>query len=204
MYVRRIVPALAALFGIFLAAPSPAHAGHHLWRFSQLYSNYGGSVQYIQLVVTEDGEQNVGTFTITSGANVFHFVNNLPSMTTGTNKWILVGTANLASLPGGVTPDYIIPENFFSTSGGTLVYATTADMWNYGSVPTDGVNALFRSGGVVTTAPNVPQNFNLQSGAINLAAPVPAVPAKAIAVAIGVLLLAGSGLLRRRNASAAV
>jgi hypothetical protein len=49
---------LASLLGsvIVVAAPSPAHAAHHLWRFSQLFSNANGTVQYIQLTVGEDNE----------------------------------------------------------------------------------------------------------------------------------------------------
>ena len=40
--------AVAALVGWSLASPSPAHAGHHLWRFTHVFSNASGSTQYIQ------------------------------------------------------------------------------------------------------------------------------------------------------------
>jgi hypothetical protein len=189
---------LAVLVGLIVAAPSPALAGHHLWKFSQLFSNASGTVQFIQLVVNEDNEQGVGPFTITAGANTFTFGTNLPLSTTFTHKWILIATSNFAGLPGGVTPDYIIPANFFPTGGGTLGYASGVDTWTYGAVPINGVSALFKSGATVTTGTNAPANFNLQTGSVNLAAVVPALPGVAIALLVGALLVAGSGLLRRR------
>jgi hypothetical protein len=48
-------------------------------------------------------------------------------------------TPKFAGLPGAITPDYILPvENFFPTGGGSLNYASGADIWNYGTVPTNG------------------------------------------------------------------
>lgn len=196
---------MQARFGIFamavgltLAMSSPAHAGHHLWRFSQLFSNATGSTQFIQLTVGDDNEQGVGPFTITAGGTPFSFVNNLPASTTATNKWILIATSNFGALPGGVAPDYILPASFFPTGGGTLNYAGGVDVWNYGAVPTDGRNALFKSGATVTTGVNAPANFSLATGSVNLAtAAVPALPATWIALLVGALLLAASGLLRR-------
>jgi len=199
--MRAILVRFAVVVALVLGAASPAHAAHHLWRFSQLFSNASGSVQFIQLTVGEDGEQSVGSFGVTSGTNTFNFVTNLPSSTTSINKWILIATSNFGSLAGGVTPDYIIPANFFATGGGTLNYASGTDVWNYGTVPTDGVNALHKSGATVTTSTNSPANFNLQSGAVNLSTtPVPTAPATWIAVLLGAFLLAGSGLLRRNRA----
>ena len=198
--MRAALVRFAIALALVLGVATPAHAGHHLWRFSQLFSNASGTVQFIQLTVGEDGEQNVGGFTITSSTNSFHFVNNLPSSTTGTNKWILVATQGYSGLTGAVTPDYAIPANFFSTGGGTLNYAGV-DTWTYGAVPTDGVTALFKSGATVTTGVNAPTNFNLQAGSVNAPAglSVPSAPTAWIAVLVGALLLAGSGLLRRQR-----
>jgi hypothetical protein len=201
--MRARLAILVVLVAAIVAAPAPARAAHHLWRFSQLFSNASGSVQFIQLEVTEDGEQSVAGFTITAGSNTFTFPGNLSKSTTGTNKWILLATTGFETLTGGVTPDFTIPANFFATGGGTLSYASGTDTWTYGAVPTDGVNALHKSGATVTTSANTPENFNLQSGSVNLATAVPALPAIGIAALVGALLLAGSGLLRRARVRSA-
>jgi hypothetical protein len=195
--MRRFL-ALAALAGVIVAAPSPSYAGHHLWKLTQLFSNASGSVQFAQLFTADNGEPGVGPFGLTASGHTFNFVTNLPSSTTA-NTWILVATSNFASLPGAVAPDYIIPPSFFSTGGGTITYAGI-DAWNYGTVPTDGVHSLLRDG---STAVNSAINFAAQSGSVNLAvAPAPALTTWGIVLLVGALLLVGSGLLRRREASA--
>jgi len=195
----RLIAVAAALGGLLLAASSPARAGHHLWRLSELFSNASGSVQYVQLFVNEANEQGVGPFTITASGHTFNFVTNLPSTATA-NTWILVGTSNLATQPGGVAPDYVIPANFFSTGGGTMTYATSVDTWAYGAVPTDGRHSLMRDG---TIPLNTATNFAGQIGSVSaVTAPVPAVTSWGLAVLVGALLLAASGLLRKRAGQA--
>lgn len=190
----RLVAVAVAMGGLLLAAASPARAGHHLWRLTELFSNVSGSVQYAQLFVNEAGESGVGPFTITASGHTFNFVTNLPSTATA-NTWILVATSNLAAQPGGVAPDYIIPAGFFSTAGGTMNYAGV-DSWVYGAVPTDGTHALMRDG---TTPLNTATNFAGQIGSVNATAPpvVPAMTGWGLALLLGALLLAGSGLLRK-------
>jgi hypothetical protein len=192
--MRRRFAALAAVLG--LAAAAPAFAGHHLWDFTEVYSNSDGSVQYIEMIGGANNEQGLGPFTITAGANTLNFVTNLGSSLTS-GKWVLVATSNFAGLPGGITPDYIIPGNFFATGGGTLNYAGGADVWAYGAVPTDGVLSLQRNG---STATNNPRNFAGDIGEIDLSGPVvPGLPKWGLLVLVGALLLAASGLLRRRE-----
>jgi len=191
--MRRRLLALAAVLG--LAAASPAMAGHHLWDFTEIFSNADGTVQYVEMIGGANNEQGVGPFTITAGANTFNFVTNLGSTATA-GAWVLVATSNFSSLTGGITPDYIIPGNFFSTAGGTLNYAGGADVWNYGTVPTDGVNALQRNG---SSATNSPRNFAGASGSVDLGEPVPGFPKWGLYLLVGALLLAASGLLRGRR-----
>jgi hypothetical protein len=81
-------------------------------------------------------------------------MHNLASSSTA-NHSVLIATQGFADL-GIVTPDYIIPAGFLFTSGGTVTYAEGADMWVHGALPTDGVNAQFRSGQML---PNVATNF---------------------------------------------
>jgi hypothetical protein len=188
---------------VIVAAPSPARASHHLWRFSQLYSNASGTEQFIQMVVGEDGEDQIGSVPITGGAQPFTFSTSLNKTTTSINKWILIATADFGGLPGGVTPDYVIPAHFLSTGGGTLSYGGGVDTWTYGALPVDGVSALHKSGAAVTTSANTPENFNLQSGSVNLASAVPTLPRAGLIALVGLLLFAGSGLLRRRRVKSA-
>jgi hypothetical protein len=198
----RLILVSALLAGSLLVASSTSNASHHLWRLKSLFSNADGSVQWVQLFVTDSGEPNVGAFTVKSNTNTFSFLTNLPNSNTA-NTWILLATSNFAALHGGIAPDYIIPANFFSTGGDTLTYATTVDSWTFGAVPMDGVSQLNRDG---TTARNVAINFAGQSTTVNLGQTVPAVGTWGVALLVGALLLVGSGLLRaraRRNTAAA-
>jgi len=178
-----------------MLAASPTRAGHHQWDISEAFSNASGTVQYVEMIGLGNNEQALGPWTLTSTTNTLNFVTNLPSSAT-LNTWVLCATSNFAGLPGGITPDYIIPANFFPTAGGTLNYATGAHIWNYGAVPTDGILALQRNG---TTATNSPRNFAGASGSVDLLNGVPMIPSWGLALLVGALLLAGSGLLRKRE-----
>ena len=118
MRTRVGVPAL--VLGLLLA--TQAHAGHHLWRFTEAFTNSSGSVQYIELHTADANEQAIGGFGITSNTGTFNFVTPLSTSATA-NTSILIATSNFAALSGAVTPDYILPANFISPSGGTLNYA---------------------------------------------------------------------------------
>jgi hypothetical protein len=193
---------LAAVVFAIVTTVSPSQAAHHLWRFAQVFSNASGSTQFIQLQCSDAGENSIGTFGITSNGHPFSFATDLPSGTSTANSWVLVATSNFRSLPGAVMPDYILPvSNFFSTGGDTLTYAGGADTWTFGTVPTDGVHSLMRNG---TTPQNALTNFAGMTGSVNLSTPTPALPSTAIAVLVGAILLAGSGLLRKRVRAPAV
>jgi len=191
----RLAP-IAALLGLALAGS--ASAGHHNWDFTEIFSNADGSVQFIEMFSTGNNEAGVGPFTVTAGANSFQFVTNLPSTATA-NTWLLIGTTAFASLSGAPTPDYVLPDNFFSTAGGTLNYASGTDVWNYGAVPTDGVSSLVRDG---STPTNSPTAFPNVSGSVNANPVVPSTTSWALILTVGVLLLASSGVLRREDAVA--
>jgi hypothetical protein len=194
---------LASIVAFAAMAPVPAHAAHHLWRIQQLYSNADGSVQFIELETTSagrTGETNVGPFTVVAGGNTFSFGTNAVPGASGVTQWLLLATSNFASLPGGVAPDYIIPPNFFPTGGGTITYAAAVDTFNYGTVPTDGFHSLTRdiSTLVADSRPNAPINIAGTAGQLGTA-PTPAATSWSLALAVGALLLAGSGLLGRRR-----
>jgi len=195
--MRRPRSALAIAW-LGLAVAGSARAGHHSWDFTEIFSNSDGSVQFIEMFTAGNNEAGVGPFTVTAGANSFQFVTNLPSAATA-NTWLLIGTTGFASLSGAPTPDYVLPDNFFSTSGGTLNYAAGVDVWNYGAVPTDGVSSLARNG---STATNSPTAFPNVSGSVNANPVVPSTTSWALILTVGTLLLISSGMLRRGHAAA--
>jgi hypothetical protein len=67
---------------------------------------------------------------------------------------VLIATTGFAAL-GLVTPDYVVPNGFLPTGGGTIDFAG-ADAVTYGSLPVDGVSAIDRNGAIVR---NVATNF---------------------------------------------
>jgi serralysin len=195
--MRTTIRVIALLVGTFFA--TSAHAAHHLWALTEIYSNASGSTQFVEMFCPDANEQGLGPFTLASTTHSINFVTNLPSAATA-NTWVLAATSNFAGLPGGITPDYIIPANFFPTGGGTINYASGTNTWNYGVVPTDGVNALQRNG---SSSTNSPHNFAGASGSVNLGTVVPATNSWGLIALVGAVLLLASGLLRRRSPTAA-
>lgn len=159
-----------------LALSTSALAGSHLWDFTEVFSSPDGQVQFIELHVptAANGETLLAGKKITSVATGKSFtfpVNLVPP--TGL-KYLLLATPAFAALPGAPTPDFIIPANFFGTSGDTLKYHVY-DTWVIGAtaVPLDCVSSLNRNG---TTSANTPKNYAGVQGNVNAcpAAPCPA------------------------------
>ena len=142
----------------FLLAPD-SRASFHTFAIDQIYSNADGSVQFVVLheVGGFSGQEFLAGHALISngpgGSKTFLFPNNLSSSSTG-GRHVLIATTGFAAL-GIVTPDYVIPNGFVPLANGTIDYAGV-DQVNYPSLPTDGTNALYRSGNV---ALNVAANF---------------------------------------------
>ena len=157
------------LFLAWLALP--ASASFHTFQIEQVFSNADGSVQFVVLHESfgQNGEQFLGGLSFMSshaGAiKNFEFPKNLPNSGTSGRRF-LIATQGFAAL-GLVTPDYIVPDRFIAVDGGTLNYAGV-DQVAYGSLPTDGVTAISRTGAQVN---NVATNFAGASGSVK-AAPV--------------------------------
>src|SRR5262245_18048758 len=158
------------VLALFLA-PLSASASFHLWDITEVYSNADGTVQFVELedcttVPTCNAEEFLTGHTITSNANVYIFLTDLPANTAG--HLFLIATPAFASQPGAVTPDYTFPAaNFMSTVADTLNWAGVDTFtWNVGALPTDGLNSLNEPFGsnVRTTAANTPTNFAGQFG----------------------------------------
>src|SRR5262245_52093765 len=106
---------LLALCFALLTLPQPAFAKSHLWKFTEVFSNADGSVQFIEMFVFDPAgtaEVQLAGFPLTSSSSTFVFPHNLPNQNTF-HTWILLATPAFASLPGAPTPDYIIPAQFF-------------------------------------------------------------------------------------------
>jgi hypothetical protein len=160
----------------FLLSATSAFASFHMYRIEQMYSNAGGTVQFIVLheVAGFNGENLWMGHTLTStqpnATRVYLFPNNLPggpdngygtTLSQTANTRVLVATEGFAAL-GLVTPDYVVPNGFLATSGGTVNYAGV-DQVTYASLPTDGTHAIDRNGAVIQ---NVATNFAGKSASV--------------------------------------
>jgi hypothetical protein len=162
MKMKSMGRALAALLAL---AAGPASAQGYLWTMTELYSNADGSVQFLELETFTDGAEFVTGETLTSFVGgltyQFTFPNDLPGFTAG--QKMLVATEGFVSL-GLVRPDYVVPDGFFSVTGGTLNLAGV-QVWVYPALPVDGTRSLDVGG---TTPTNSPMNFAGATGTISL------------------------------------
>ena len=148
----------------------PAHATFHRWKFDEVFSNADGSVQFIELTNAFDLEQFVSGHPLTSTTHTVTPSTNLPAVNNMTaGHHMLFATAGFGTLAGGVTPDYLIPANFFNPAGDTLNWAGGFDIETFDVVPTDGVHSLTLPG--TLTAVNSPTNFAGDAGSVNLVPP---------------------------------
>jgi len=158
MYCFRLGLAL-----LLVSVASVASAGFESWKIDEIYSNADGTRQFVVLRESQglNGMNNLAGFALTAThlavTKTYHFGLDLPSLVTA-GKRVLIATQAVAAT-GLVTPDYIIPDRFLPTDGGSLIYANT-DSFNYNVLPTDGVNALFASTFPgPNTGPNIATNF---------------------------------------------
>lgn len=184
------IAALTLLFGL----SGPALATFHLYQVDQIYSNADGSVQFIdffdQFFNEQDGQfSSQGKLTVEQGGttHTFLFPNDLPSALTA-NTHFLVATAGYTLIPGTVAADFIVPNDFLFTGGGTIRYFSdftgeVGDQLTYGALPTDGIHSITRNG---TLRDNLAINFAGESGAVP--GPVPE-PANLLLMGVGLALV---------------
>ncbi|MEO8305726.1 MAG: hypothetical protein ABI724_16575 [Betaproteobacteria bacterium] len=154
--MKRLLRAFA--FAVFLLPMSSAFGAFHLFTIEQVFSNSDGTVQFILLVNGPNNRENLWagqgiTASGGGGTRTYAFATDLPTAATA-NKYVLIATQGFAAL-GILTPDYVVPNGFLSTTGGTINYAGV-DQVTYASLPTDATHAITRNGVVV---PNSPVNF---------------------------------------------
>ena len=143
-----------------------ALAAFHLWDINEVYTNADGTIQFIEFTTVFTGENFLMGERFTSNSSQFIFPNDLVGSTA--NKKFLIATFGFAALPGAVTPDYVMPDNFIAVTGGdtlTLVNViVNADQITFGPgvLPTNGVDSLDRT--TMNPIPNSPTNFAGQTG----------------------------------------
>ena len=127
-------------------------ASFHDWDINEVYSNADGSVQFIELFTSSNGQEFLSGHKITStGAPDFIFPSNSPSPTGGHHLLIATGDIN------GVAPDYIIPANFLTTGPGTVNFVG-ADLLSYSFLPINGFSSIDGNGDIFASA--TPTNFS--------------------------------------------
>ena len=158
---------------ITLLLTSSARGTFHTWDINEIYSNGDGSVQFVELRETfglsgQNLLQNKSIVcTSASGTSSFIFPSNCTSATA--NKNLIIGTANLSSVPGGVKPDYVFTNAtpFLAAGSGTVNFASGTDSVPYSNLPSNGVASLVRSGSTMVLASvNTPVNLNGASNSI--------------------------------------
>src|SRR5947207_7400403 len=148
---------------MLLAIGCGAHASS-LWQINEIYSNADGSVQFIELITASSGQQFVTGQAMTSSQGAATYTLNVTTDLPGdsANKTFLIGTQGFAAL-NIVAPDYVVPNGFLFTGGGTLNWGGGTDIVSYASLPTDGKLSIDRAG---ATAINSPTNFAGVTGTI--------------------------------------
>jgi hypothetical protein len=153
MRAGRFLVRLAAASALSAAGlvSAPAWASAPSFSIEQIYSNADGSVQFVVLRETSGafGQQAFSGQTLTAThagvTKTFGFTRDLSSVQTALSR-VLVGTTGLSAL-GFIAPDFVMPNGFLPTDGGTLTFAGV-DTVTYASLPVDGASSIGRSGGV--------------------------------------------------------
>jgi hypothetical protein len=153
-----------AFFTVVLLAGQTALATFHLWYIKEIYSNYDGTVQFVELFTDSNSQQFLPGHNIQSNSTVYNFPGNSPAPTGGHH--LLLGTpgyAALAAAPasGLPAPNYTFAaNNFFSVAGDTVNFAGV-DIKSFAPIPSDGVMSLNYTGfgGTATSAENTPRNY---------------------------------------------
>ena len=167
---------------VSMLATGSSKAAFHLWNLSEVFSNSTGTLQFIEFETTFGSQQFVAGHSVTvsnigsSLSNMFTLSSNLPG--NSANRRFLLGTAGLQAA-GGPVPDYIIPDNFLFTAGGSINFFGT-NSGTYTALPTDGTLSRTWGGG---NQINSPTNFANQVGTVTVPEPR------------SVLLLLSGGLL---------
>lgn len=160
----RLLCGMVVLCVLALGA-TPARAAFHLWQITEIYSNASGTLQFIEM--RDDfgfqdfisGQQIQVSNISNTQTNTFTIPTDTPGPTLG--RSLLFGTAGLQAA-GGPAPDFIIPNGFLFTAGGTLNFFGL-NGGAYTALPTDGLLSRTWGDG---NAINTPTNFRGERGQV--------------------------------------
>ncbi len=176
--------------------PGSARASFHLYAIQEIFTNADGSVQFIELFTTFANQQFLGGHTITfqSGVNTLNTTPLAQLPGSSQNKSFLVGTANLGTLYG-VTPDFVIPANFFAAGPDNFInFAEGTDRVNLSLLPANGTSSI---NGQIGNSTPTSISVNSFATPTNFAGQTATIPEPSVA-ALGLLATAAAVLRRRR------
>jgi hypothetical protein len=201
-----------AISAAALLLATSATAGNHTWDVVEVFSNFDGTIQFIELydagTIAPGNEIGIGNGSLSSDL-LFHSWSNGPVAAPTLGKRYLVATqgyADLAFLQGAPAPDVILPGlvvPFFTASGDTITYSNGDSLPFLAGVPTNGTESFDEVAGVAT---NSPENYAGATGSIIAPAAPAAVPSASITMSVVLIALlcavaGGSILLQRRQAA---
>jgi hypothetical protein len=186
MNLYRITTSLC--FALATVHVTNVQAAFHRWQVKEVFTTADGSVQFIELYNDFSNEQFVSGHTVRAVSDgVTKNLNLATSLSTSfstVGKHFLVATSGFGDLPGGRTPDYVIPSNFINPSAAsiTVSFVGVDSITFAGSLlPKNGIDSLTDLGAVglppgtqnLVVGSNSPTPFGATNnpGSVNLAPP---------------------------------
>lgn len=153
-----------AVLSIYSLLALPGAYAASEWEIVEAFSSFDGTIQFVELFTPENDQDDILNEELITLLGEFVFDHNLNTTSTA-GRSLLLGTSAFAALAGAPTPDFIIPEDFFSTTEDVLFFSAGKDAldWSSGQFPTDGTNSLYQAAAI---APNTPKNFAGASGSV--------------------------------------
>ncbi len=190
-----------------LTSPNPSSGGSNFtniphWSINEIYSNSDGTVQYIELFTTVDGQQGLTGRQITASAlgveNGFSIPGDLSGITTG--RTVLLATAAYEQL-SGISPDFILPDKFIPPGVTKISFADVDSVeFDRSELPLNGTQAL--NSDLIPVRPNasnflgdasiVETNINATFDSANLQLNLPVVDIPGIGIANITFILTNS------------
>jgi hypothetical protein len=172
----RLIRIVAGVTGFAFACAASAAAP--VWELFEVFSNGDGSIQFAVHSTNESGQQHLAGYTLLatavdgSSAHTYVFPLDLPG--DSRRRDLLIATEGFADL-GVLSPDYIVPNGFFSIQGGVIWIAGHG--YEYWPLPTDGVKAFWQDPDVMSWyGVAVATNFAGERFSMAASSPPPAPP----------------------------